>query len=178
MRRLLTILIVAACGCSNGIDAAGFIGPSGSPARCSTTFYDESIDVGLTPPVTALGPFYEFTASLSAVTWFRADDTDLEAPWIQLITRAAILSLEDDAALQATWETWRIVVNEPITLPNGEPAWVIASIAPGTSLGLMAVKVITISGFDTHTVTMFGSRPTGDFDFDYLLSVCETICSN
>lgn len=140
MTVILMVMLLAACGCSDGgVGVAGFTGPSGQSTRCSTTFYDESIDVGLTPPVTALGPFYEFTASLSAITWFRADDTDLEAPWIQLITRAAILSLEDDAALQATWETWRIVVNEPITLHNGEPAWVISSIAPGTSLGLMAV---------------------------------------
>ena len=179
MRRILMVLILAVCGCSDGGAGTAGVGAQVPSARCSTSFYDESIEVGLTPPDMAIGPFYEFRPSgLSVITWFRANDVDLDAPWIVISTRHAILSLEDDAAFQAIFEDWIITVNEPFTLLNGEPAWVISAVAPGTSLGLMLVKVITIPGSDTHTVTMFGSRPTGDLNFDYLLSVCETICSN
>ncbi len=151
--------------------------PSTPVTQCDTTAWDDTLGAGFDPPAEWLGPTVSCDSpAFYALRWDSLEDDgsyQIQAHLRNTLPMRAVVSWIEDA-----WDdppTRRIVLSEPTTLSNGDPAWLAAFETPADERFTVFVFAESSDGL-VYDCRGFGSSSTGFNDLDWVVGICRTLC--
>lgn len=171
---LIPLLTLLACDTSTD-------GPAGFPANpCNTTYFNEQMAAGFSPPGNLVGPIGDGgpsgTGQPIVVEWRLPDEARAQ---FRLSIFEFDGSMEEVVALHLKLvdpTRYDVTRNEAIMLNSGLLGWLIVEEALDPSNDEIFASVYVVRGNVHARASGYGSATPGTGDLDTLLAVFQTLC--
>jgi hypothetical protein len=185
MKLRMTLAIAALGAFCFGMDCQGTTSemmPNEIPGvTCFTSYFDEEIKAGCSPPSHLAGPFADPIPGVPdfiTIEWGHYNGDDFLADvTFSSHSSSPDRTAEDAAAFSAQTKAGLgniVLRHEQVTLLSGEVAWLVASRDP--TFEIMQVETIVVRNQRLYTVWAIGSGLDDTFDEGYLTGICKTLC--